>query len=353
MAPLTTALGFVAIAGAGAANLRIHRRQDPSIPFGGEYNRTGFPSNWNDYTRGHLPLPLYPKGSEPGNRSNGKAPGVGLPAFDAANRSNSPQWFTDSHAKDVFGMKCAPGGQSYGHNFYNVWEPEIIKFVVPVGTEGRKDTTVVIAPGGGGVHLAWEPEGTAVAEWLNSIGISAFVVKYRVPDATYELMLSDVQRAMSLVRSQAETLQLNPKRIGFAGFAAGGALGMWLGERVKRNYARIDEIDDVDFHANFLILGYPEVFPSMYQKMKLLPPTFITLSDNDKCAPAAITRFWAHTLTQKYNSTPMEIKRFVNGDHGWATCELYSHLKGHRVCSWKKHAIKFLEDHDLLDRSAE
>jgi acetyl esterase/lipase len=91
-----------------------------------------------------------------------------------------------------------------------------------------KDTgaSVVICPGGGHRILAWDLEGTEVAAWLNSLGVTGIVLKYRVPGRDKEMQgkaaVQDAQRAVSLVRSKAEEWKLDPKRIGVLGFSAGG-----------------------------------------------------------------------------------------------------------------------------------
>src|SRR5262245_57556940 len=92
---------------------------------------------------------------------------------------------------------------------------------------------VLVCPGGGYWNLAWDLEGTEVADWLNSIGITGIVLKYRCPrrEGQIEQMpapgpLLDAQRAISLVRSKAKEWNIDPKRIGIMGFSAGGHLAL-------------------------------------------------------------------------------------------------------------------------------
>ena len=86
----------------------------------------------------------------------------------------------------------------------------------------------MICPGGGYSILAWDLEGTEVAQWLNSIGVTGIILKYRVPEHLKQIEhfppLEDAQRAMSLVRSKAKELEIDPNRIGMLGFSAGGNL---------------------------------------------------------------------------------------------------------------------------------
>ena len=130
-----------------------------------------------------------------------------------------------------------------------------------------KDTgaSVVIAPGGGYNILAWDLEGEEVAAWLNSIGVTGIVLKYRVPrrEGTPSSKppvqaLMDAQRAISLVRSKAGEWGLDPKRIGMLGFSAGGHLTAWASTHFdERAYPTIDDVDKVSCRPDFAVLIYP------------------------------------------------------------------------------------------------
>jgi acetyl esterase/lipase len=124
---------------------------------------------------------------------------------------------------------------------------------------------VVIAPGGGYNILAWDLEGEEVAAWLNSIGVTGIVLKYRVPRAQDEPSgeppsrpLKDAQRAIRLVRSQADAWGIDPHRIGILGFSAGGNLSARaaLGYETP-SYEPIDAVDQVSCRPDFAVLIYP------------------------------------------------------------------------------------------------
>mmetsp|Transcript_79400 Transcript_79400/g.179144 ORF Transcript_79400/g.179144 Transcript_79400/m.179144 type:complete len:352 (+) Transcript_79400:64-1119(+) len=349
MARLAAALLAAAAAGAHAANLRMSLRS-------ASRNATSMimipgtdivmPPDYEDYTRGRKTLDLYPSGKIPGTRTSAMAPGLGCPSFDAAHPQRTPEAFVDASPMDFVGARCAPGGDAAGHYFYNVVEPTMVAYVVPEGTPGRKDAAVVIAPGGGGIHLAWEPEGVSTAEWLNSHGISAFILKYRVPDHSYMLMLQDAQRALSLVRARAADYGLNASRVGFFGGSAGGKMGLMVSTRGSRTYSRIDEIDDLDFRPNFLIALYPAVDLDMPGKVSELPPTFLSFSEDDPCCPAVM----AHALERaghKFAKSPFVSKSYRRGKHGWGGFEYYPVLKDMEVCTWRDHALQFLTEHVL------
>ena len=95
---------------------------------------------------------------------------------------------------------------------------------------------VVICPGGGYNLLAWQHEGVDIAKWFNSIGVSAFILKYRVPRRNPEKIhwepMQDVQRAMRLVRHDAKKYKIDPDRIGVLGFSAGGHLTVMSGRSI-------------------------------------------------------------------------------------------------------------------------
>ncbi|MCG6156067.1 alpha/beta hydrolase [Rubinisphaera margarita] len=142
----------------------------------------------------------------------------------------------------------------------NVAEPEVHVYLPP--QEKRNGTSVVICPGGGFSILAWDLEGTEAAEWLNNLGVTAVVLKYRVPtrnrDVKWEAAAQDAQRAISLVRSRSEEWMLNPDRVGVLGFSAGGhtaARAALAGE--KRYYETQDDIDKWDCRPNMAMLIYP------------------------------------------------------------------------------------------------
>lgn len=125
-------------------------------------------------------------------------------------------------------------------------------------------TSMLICPGGGYWNLYWQIEGEEVAEWLNSLGITGILLKYRVPRRTDEPKglpsrrpLQDAQRAVSLVRSKAKELGIHPDRIGIVGFSAGGHLAIATATNFeKRTYEPIDEIDKISCRPDFSIPVY-------------------------------------------------------------------------------------------------
>ncbi len=160
-----------------------------------------------------------------------------------------------------------------------------------------KDTgaAVVVFPGGGYHILALDLEGSEVCEWLNSIGITAVLVKYRVPVRAglprHAPPLQDAQRAFGLVRSHAAEWGIDPHRIGVMGFSAGGHLAAALSNNYeKRTYEAVDAADAVSCRPDFALLIYPAYLTVKEEGDKLAPelpvtantpPSFLIQAEDD------------------------------------------------------------------------
>jgi acetyl esterase/lipase len=206
----------------------------------------------------------------------------------------------------------------------NVTRPTIA--VYQPAEEKRQDAAVVICPGGVFRILAMDLEGTEVAEWLNSIGVTAIVLKYRVPardpKSPHLVPLADAQRALSLVRSKAEAWKIDPKKIGILGFSAGGNLaGAACIMHAKRHYDPIDAVDEVSCRPDFGVLVYPAYFiddagelKPEYQPTKETPPLFLAHAADDHVKPEnSIALF----LGLKKAGVPGELHVYAGGGHGF------------------------------------
>ena len=159
----------------------------------------------------------------------------------------------------------------------------------------EKDTgvAVVICPGGGYWNLFWQIEGEEVAEWLNGLGVTGIILKYRVPRRPDEPKgvparrpLQDSQRAVSLVRSKAKDWGIDPERIGITGFSAGGHLAIATATSFeKRTYEAQDDIDKVSCRPDFAIPVYSGYLKELLEKgMKVpakTPPVFLVHGSED------------------------------------------------------------------------
>jgi len=189
---------------------------------------------------------------------------------------------------------------------------------------------VLIAPGGGYSILAWDLEGEEVARWLNTIGVTGIVLKYRVPRRPGQPgqgapvgALQDAQRAMSLVRSKAKEWKLDPTRIGMLGFSAGGHLTVSTATSVdRRAYEAIDAVDQVSSRPDFLVLIYPAYLTAPGGKelspdlpiTKETPPTFFAHAHDDPISPENSALMY---LALKRAGVPSELHIYTSGGHGF------------------------------------
>lgn len=188
--------------------------------------------------------------------------------------------------------------------------------------KGRKPAqTVIVCPGGAYNILAWDLEGLEVAEWLNSFGVSAAVLKYRV-NRNREGALQDAQRAMGLLRSKAEEWHIDPKRIGVLGFSAGGHLAASLSNQWReRSYPQVDAADEQSSRPDFTVLVYPAYigtpefeFADDFQLDSDVPPAFIVQTQDDKKHfPSAVA--YSNGLIRA--GVPVETHFFPTGGHGY------------------------------------
>jgi acetyl esterase/lipase len=221
-----------------------------------------------------------------------------------------------------------------------------------------KDTgaAVVVFPGGGYYILAFDLEGTEVCSWLNSIGVTAVLVKYRVPRreglAPYAAPLQDAQRAVGVVRSHAAEWGIDPKRIGVLGFSAGGNLCAVLSSKAAaRTYPRVDASDDASCRPDFQLLIYPaylvgddnlHVLAPEVAVTPLTPPTFMVMAVDD---PIHVENVLAYATALKEAKVPFELHVYPTGGHGYGL-----RPDGNGVTTWPARAGDWLGSRGLLDR---
>jgi acetyl esterase/lipase len=220
----------------------------------------------------------------------------------------------------------------------------------------EKDTgaAIVVCPGGGHRILAFDHEGTEVAQWLNTIGVTGIVLKYRVParnqDRRWEAAVQDAQRGMSLVRSKAREWNLDPKRIGILGFSAGGeTAGLTAILHTQRQYTPLDEIDQVSCRPDFAALIYPGGLTPREDPWRLrdyvrvertTPPMFFAHSYDDGVPVANSLLVFAEL---KKASVPAELHLYATGGHGWGIRNT-----GHPCNSWPQRCEEWLRNQGWL-----
>jgi acetyl esterase/lipase len=219
--------------------------------------------------------------------------------------------------------------------------PTLTVYLPPA--ERAVPTGVVVCPGGGYAKLAMDHEGRQVAEWLNSLGVAAFVLKYRLgPRYRHPAPLEDAKRALRLVRSRAGEFRIAPDRIGVWGFSAGGHLASTLATHFDAgNPAAADPIERVSCRPDFAILAYPVIsFASEYahkgSRRNLLgdnpdpalvenlsnekqvtaqtPPTFLFHTNEDQGVPAENSVLFYLALRRA--GVPAELHIYERGRHG-------------------------------------
>ena len=190
-------------------------------------------------------------------------------------------------------------------------------------------TCVIVCPGGGYGKLAWNKEGTEIAEWLNTLGIHAVTLKYRVPrrDRTkpHPWPLQDLQRSIRLIRSKATEWKIDPKRIGVMGFSAGGHLAvMSASYQDLDSYKPIDAIDKLDVRPNFMVLIYPAYLGNAKKDAGKLdplvkvndrtPPTFIAITHDDADRGLFAALYYAELMRNRVSA---ELHIYSKGGHGY------------------------------------
>lgn len=210
----------------------------------------------------------------------------------------------------------------------NVSVPQAHVYLPPENL--RTGASVVICPGGGFTILAWDLEGTEVAQWLNTQGVAAVVLKYRVPTRTqnpaWMAPTQDAQRAMSLIRSNANKWKLDKAKVGILGFSAGGATAVKATLADKRYYDAIDDADKEDYLPNRSILIYAGGLPDDTEAATLnkfnisdkTPPIFMVHAYDD-FVPVKGTANFLLALKQKNVSTELHV--YDAGGHGYGLRE--------------------------------
>lgn len=207
----------------------------------------------------------------------------------------------------------------------NVREPTLQVYRPPAGRD--TGATVLVCPGGGYHILALDLEGTEVCEWLNSIGVTGVLLKYRVPRRAegerYQVAVQDGQRAMGLLRERAGAWGIDPGRIGVLGFSAGGHLAAVLSTGTRKLYERVDAADDRSHRPDFAVLVYPGLLTVRGEGDRVAPelplgpetsPTFLAMTQDD---PVRVENVLHYALGLQAAKVPFELHVYPKGGHGY------------------------------------
>ena len=237
----------------------------------------------------------------------------------------------------------------------DVTKPTITIYRPP--KEKETGTAVLICPGGGYWNLYWQLEGEEVAEWLNSIGVTGVILKYRVPRRPGEpekeparRPLQDAQRAVSLVRSRAKEWDIHPERIGITGFSAGGHLAIATATSFeKRTYEPVDDVDKISCRPDFAIPVYSgylkakdkdELAPGIHVPSGT-PPVFLVHGGEDIISPPENSVLMY--LALKKAGVPAELHVYAGSAHDFGV------RKNDHLCSaWTESCAEWLRNLGFL-----
>ena len=213
-----------------------------------------------------------------------------------------------------------PPNQDHGYlKVTGVHQPSLTVYLPPAGK--ASGAAMIIAPGGGHAFLNFDQEGTYVAAYLNSIGVAAFVLKYRLarePGSTYKVeehALADAQRAIRLLRARAAEWNLNPARIGIMGFSAGGEVAALAATRFDAGKPdAADPVDRQSSRPDFDALIYPGIRANAYTIPKDMPVTFLLCADNDRGPSTALSALYPML---KAAGIQTEVHVYATGGHGF------------------------------------
>ena len=223
-------------------------------------------------------------------------------------------------------------------------EPTIAVFKPPGAT--KPTPAVIICPGGAYGILCIDKEGTEIAAWLNTIGITGVVLNYRVPN-NQDGAFQDIQRAIRLVRESAAKWNIAPARVGVMGFSAGGHLCARLSTNSgKSTYPAIDGTDEQNLRPDFAILVYPAYLAQVPGKLSgglpvnaETPPTFMVHTDDDKSFVPGTKLYHAALDAAKVSN---EFFLCAGGGHGYGL-----RAKG-EVSAWPKKCQEWLVKTGIL-----
>jgi acetyl esterase/lipase len=219
--------------------------------------------------------------------------------------------------------------------------------VFPAPKDKATGASVIVCPGGGHYILAWDLEGTEVATWLNSIGVTAVVLKYRVPardkEKRWMAAVQDAQRCVSLVRAKADEFEIDPERIGILGFSAGGETAALTALFSEQQYAQVDSYDRFSQRPNFAALIYPGGLTNKDHSSlrdyipvtKEAPPMFFAHAQEDGVRVENSIHLF---LALRQLEIPAEMHIYSEGGHGYGLRETAQPVTTwhHRCAAWMR-----------------
>lgn len=223
-------------------------------------------------------------------------------------------------------------------------QPTLTVFLPP--KEIASGAAIIIAPGGGHAFETFDNEGWQVAEWLNKQGIAAFVLKYRLartPNSRYTVLdhaFPDAARAIRTLRARASEWNLNPGRIGFLGFSAGGELAALVETRFDPGTpGSADPIDRLSSRPDFTAIIYPGFRPGAITVPKDAPPAFLVCANDDPSHVVTTTQLY---LDLQKAGISAEMHIYAGGGHGFGIRETHK-----PSATWPTRLIEWMADRKL------
>jgi len=229
----------------------------------------------------------------------------------------------------------------------NINNPSVTVFMPP--KEKANGCAVVVAPGGGFRELVFNAEGKQAAEFLNTLGVTVFALKYRLPNEenspySIENVRQDAYRAIRLVRSRAKEFNIDPMRIGMLGFSAGGAVVMMVAfDKGDGDPSAMDPIDRINGRPDFQMMVYPGgKAPDKISSDA--PPAFLICANDDEYGCDKVTM----DLLQKFREAkvPVEAILLAKGKHAFNMGDRSSFIT---VRTWPQRMADWLSDSGFLE----
>ena len=269
---------------------------------------------------------------------------------------NSPVFSQDSILTIPLWKNGAPGFENRKNEkeeakdwwVKNIHNPSLTVFLP--SKQMATGAAVIICPGGGHRQLVYNAEGKDPAVFLNSIGVAAFVLKYRLfreDNSPYneENVKQDIFRAMRLVKSMAADYNIDTTRIGVMGFSAGGEVAGWVSYHyADKNFASNDAIDHLSARPAFQILIYPGPLAVPDIVSSSSPPTFLLAANDDTCCSEPIVRLLEMHRKAK---VPVELHLYAQGNHAF---NMGNRSSLNSIKTWPQRLADWLKDSGWLNK---
>jgi acetyl esterase/lipase len=256
-----------------------------------------------------------------------------------------PLWKGDAPGSE--GQTTPEAVDAQGH-VSSIHHPSVTVFAAPA--EKATGAGVLVCPGGGHRYLAIQHEGYDVARWFNGLGVTAFVLKYRLARDTnspYKVELQapeDARRALRVIRSRAAEWRIDPARVGIIGFSAGGEVVMYASARYDTGNATAnDPVERENGRPDFQILVYPGPLGSELPVPADAPPAFLTAAYDDNGPAVTVAKQY---LKLKEAGVPAELHVYNRGGHGFGLRD-----RPMPITSWRDRLYEWLIDRGFVPLS--